>query len=325
MVRRPHSLPAGVESGDEDGSTERHGRDHGTPRNHEQGLGPEEGLRDPRRGFTRWPLPAFRWLPLVLASLPMLLFLVVPLVALVLRVSLGNLLVLVLTILTGTAHSDAAQALALSIDTTLVATGITVVLGTPLAYLLARRRFFGHTVADALVDLPVVLPPAVAGIALLVSLGRNGVFGPALAHLGIALPFTSAAVVLAQIFVAAPFYIRAAINAFSAIRRELEEAAAIDGAGSWGVFTRITLPLALPALASGMVMTWARALGEFGATIIFAGNFPGRTQTIPLAIYLGFEIDLDTALTLAALQLALAFSIVLVVRGILRRALSSGE
>ncbi len=252
-------------------------------------------------------------------------FLVVPLVALLLHVSVSDLLTLVGATLTGQDHSDAAQALTLSISTTFIATLMTLVGGTPLAYLVARRRFPGRNALDALVDLPLVLPPAVAGIALLVSFGRNGLLGPALGHVGITLPFTPAAVVLAQIFVAAPFYLRAAITAFSEARREVEEAAATDGANGWVVFTRITFPLVAPALASGAVMTWARALGEFGATIIFAGNFPGRTETIPLAIYLGFEIDLRTALTLAALQLFLAFGMVLVVRGVLRRALPSAE
>ncbi len=260
---------------------------------------------------------------LILASLPLLLFVVVPLWVLIRRVSLPNFLDLLIAGLTGYSHSDAAQALALSVETTLIATLLTLVLGTPLAYLLARRRFWGHSALDALIDLPLVLPPAVAGIALLVTFGRHGTFGPALAHMGIMLPFTPAAVVLAQIFVASPFYVRAAVNAFSETRDEIEDAAAIDGAGSWGVFARVTLPLALPALVSGAVMTWARALGEFGATIIFAGNFPGRTETIPLAIYLGFEIDLRTALSLAALQLIVAFGILLLVRVGLRRTLPS--
>ena len=262
---------------------------------------------------------AFRWLPLALASLPILLFLVMPLVALVLRVSPSDLWQLVFTTLTGTDHSDAAQALALSFTTTYTAMLVTLVVGTPLAYLLARGRFFGRNVLDALVDLPLVLPPAVAGIALLVAFGRRGLLGPALAHVGITLPFTPAAVVLAQIFVASPFYLRAAITAFSEVRREIEEAAAIDGAGSLSVFARITFPLVAPALASGAVMTWARALGEFGATILFAGNFSGVTQTMPLAIYIGFEIDLNVALTLSAILLAIAFAVLLLVKAVLRQ------
>jgi len=258
----------------------------------------------------------------------MLLFLVVPLVALMLRVSLDDLVRLVFTTVTGQDHSDAAQVLTLSLTTTLLATGVTLVVGTPLAYLIARRRFWGRDVLDALVDLPLVLPPAVAGLALFVALGRSGLLGPTLGRLGIALPFTTAAVVLAQTFVASPFYIRAAISAFREIRREVEDAAAVDGASGWGVFARVTLPLASPALASGAVMTWARALGEFGATSIFAGSLVGRTETVPLLIYLEFDDGvrgLQEALTLSVVLLLIAFAVLLTVRGLLRRALPRDE
>lgn len=249
---------------------------------------------------------------LALASLPLLVFLVLPLVALVVRVTPGDLFARL-------ADRQVAQAINLSLTTTLATAGITLLAGTPLAYHLARGRFPGRALLDAAIDLPMVLPPAVAGIALLVTFGQRGIFGPALHAVGAQIVFTPVAVVLAQTFVAAPFYVRTATVAFSAVRRELEDAAAIDGASSWQTFVRVTLPLTLPALCAGIVMTWARALGEFGATIIFAGNFPGRTQTIPLAIYLGFELDLPEAITLATILLALAFGVLALVKLALRQ------
>jgi molybdate transport system permease protein len=168
-------------------------------------------------------------------------------------------------------------------------------------------------------DLPMVLPPSVAGIALLIAWGRRGVLGQYLDAAGISIAFSTVAVVIAQTFVAAPFYIKAAAAGFASVERELEQAAAIDGATPWRVFTAITLPLARPALLGGLVMTWARALGEFGATIIFAGNFPGRTQTMPLAIYLGFELQFDVALTLAVILLGTSFAVLFVVKRMLGR------
>ncbi|HEX6800525.1 MAG TPA: ABC transporter permease [Ktedonobacterales bacterium] len=258
-------------------------------------------------------LPALRRsLPLALASLPLLLFLLIPLLALVLRVSPSELLSRLVA-------AQAAQAISLSLFTTLVTLALTLLAGTPLAYLLARRSFPGKVVLDTLLDLPIVLPPAVAGIALLVAFGRLGLVGRWLDAAGIQVAFTPVAVVLAQTFVAAPLYVKTASAAFAATDRELEQAAALDGAGSLRVFRYITLPLALPTLLAGAVMTWARALGEFGATIIFAGNFPGRTQTMPLAIYLGFELDLQTALALSLVLLVVSFGVLLVVKGGLRQ------
>jgi molybdate transport system permease protein len=247
---------------------------------------------------------------LLAASLPLLLFLLLPLVALLLRVRSADLL--------GSLVDRAvAQAISLSFVTTAATTLITLVAGTPLAYLLARRQFRGRAALDTLVDLPMVLPPSVAGIALLIAFGRRGLLGQYLAVAGVELAFTQAAVVLAQTFVAAPFYVKAAAAGFAGVEQELEQAAAIDGASPLGVFRAITLPLARTALLGGLVMTWARALGEFGATIIFAGNFPGRTQTMPLAIYLGFELDFNIALTLAAILLAASFTVLFVVKRVL--------
>ncbi len=260
-----------------------------------------------------------RWSPartvLWLISLPMLIFLVLPLAALAWRSAPTGVLARI-------TDPGVQQAIWLSVATTAITVLITLLAGTPLAYALARRRFAGRAVVEALVDLPVVLPPAVAGIALLVAFGRRGILGHALAAAGLSLPFTPAAVVMAQLFVAAPLYVKAAAAAFTEVRPEIEEAAAIDGAAPWQIFLHITLPLVAPAVISGAVMTWARALGEFGATIIFAGNFPGRTQTIPLSIYLDFEIDLNSALALAAVLLVVAFGVLLLVRGLLRRQLA---
>jgi len=251
-------------------------------------------------------------LPLVLAALPLICFLVLPLAGLLLRVSAEDILATFL-------DAQAAQAVALSVTTTLTTVLIAVVLGTPAAYLIARKKFPGKNVLDALVDLPVVLPPSVAGIALLVTFGRRGVLGGMLASCGIELPFTQAAVVMAQVFVAAPLYVRTIAVAFASVDRDLELAAAIDGASPWQAFLSVTLPLSVRGAVGGAIMTWARALGEFGATIIFAGNFPGRTQTMPLAIYMGFELDLRVALTLAAILLVTSFAVLAVVKGMAGR------
>ena len=209
------------------------------------------------------------------------------------------------------------QAVSLSLITTTCTTAITLVAGTPVAYLLARRRFPGRGLLDTLIDLPMVLPPAVAGIALLLAFGRQGVVGQYLSAAGIGVSFTTVAVVMAQTFVASPFYVKSALAGFSGVDRELEQAAELERASPFWVFTLVTVPLAAPSLLGGLVMTWARALGEFGATIIFAGNFPGRTQTMPLAIYIGFEIDLDVAITLAAILLATSFGVLFVVKRLL--------
>jgi molybdate transport system permease protein len=247
---------------------------------------------------------------LLLFSLPLLFFLLTPLLALILRVLPADLLV-------NLQKPPVTQAIILSMVTTGCTLLITLITGTPVAYLLARRRFRGRTALDTLIDLPMVLPPSVAGIALLLAFGRRGLFGATLSAAGIEIPFTPIAVVLAQVFVAAPFYVKAASAGFAAVDMELEQAAALDGASPWYVFRLITLPLAWTALLGGIVMTWARALGEFGATIIFAGNFPGRTQTMPLAIYLGFELDLAVALTLSALLLVISFGVLFVVKRLL--------
>jgi molybdate transport system permease protein len=247
----------------------------------------------------------------------LLLFLIVPLLAMLLRLEWAGF---------GAALSSPVvrQALVLSMTTTLLATALSVMFGLPLAFLLARVHFRGRTLVDTLIDLPMVLPPSVAGIALLMAFGRRGLIGAPLAEFGISISFTQLAVVLAQCFVAAPYFVKAAAAGFATVDRELERAAALDGANTAQVFRLITVPLAWQALFSGAVMSWARALGEFGATIIFAGNLPGRTQTMPLAIYLGFERDLDVALTLSALLLAISFGVLALVKGLLKQRVGVG-
>ena len=245
-------------------------------------------------------------------SLPLLLFLIIPLVALLLRAAPADVGATLL-------EPEVRQAIALSARTTLTTAALAVVFGTPVAYLLARRRFPGWRLVDTLVELPTVLPPAVAGVALLVAFGRRGLIGQWLAAAGLGVSFTTAAVVMAQLFIAAPLFVRAAMLGFAGIATELEQAAEIDGASPWQRFRYVTLPLAYPALLSGAVVAWARALGEFGATIIFAGNFPGRTQTMPLAIYIGFELDLDAALVLSVLMIVASFATLALVKWGLHR------
>jgi molybdate transport system permease protein len=199
-----------------------------------------------------------------------------------------------------------AQAVLLSFVTTLITAVLTLVFGTPLAYAFARGRFPLRRFLNLLLELPIVLPPAVAGLALLVTFGRRGALGDALATFGVSLPFTTAAVVVAQTFVSAPFYIRSAQVGFQSIPREIEDAARVDGAAGWALFRSITLPMASRPLAAGLVLSWARALGEFGATILFAGSLQGRTQTMPLLIYNVFERSIDAAIWAGVILIGLA-------------------
>lgn len=194
---------------------------------------------------------------------------------------------------------QAFKALRLSLLTSSITTLIAAVFGTPLAYMLARWKLNHKTWLELILDLPIMLPPSVAGVALLITFGRNGLLGSALNVLGISLPFTTAAVVLAQLFVAAPLFIRSARIGFAHIDQQLEESARVEGANQWQLFSEIMLPLSARALASGAILTWTRALGEFGATILFAGNLEGMTQTMPMAIYLGFERNIGVALALS--------------------------
>ena len=207
------------------------------------------------------------------------------------------------------------DAMRLSVVTSMIALAVIVAIGTPVAWMLARYRLPAHRLLDALIDLPIILPPAVAGIALLSAFGRRGLLGDELHALGISIGFSTAAVVIAQIFVGAPFYIRTARTGFGRVERGLEEAAADLGASPGRVFWRVVVPITRSSLAAGAVLAWARALGEFGATIMFAGNRQGVTQTMPLAIYERFQAgDLPTALLLSTVLLGTSALLLVVVR-----------
>lgn len=245
-------------------------------------------------------------------SLPLLLFLLLPLLALVFYSSPAELAATLRL-------PQVQQALSLSLRTSAWATLASVILGLPAAYLLARREFRGRMLLDSLIDLPIVLPPAVAGLSLLLVFGRRGLLGAPLDALGLRITFTELAVIIAQTFIAVPLFIRAATVGFAGVELEMEDAAAIDGAGRWQTFWLITLPLSRRASLSGVALAWARALGEFGATIIFAGNFPGRTQTMPLAIYIGFELNMNVAVTLSVILVAASFTTLLLVKLMFRQ------
>lgn len=238
----------------------------------------------------------------------LLVFLALPVVALLARAVAGD------DLLASVTSPVVVDALTLSLGTTAVSLVVIIGLGTPLALLLARTSFRGKWLVDTLVDLPIVLPPSVAGLALLLALGRRGAAGPAFAALGIIIPFTTAAVILAQVFVAAPFYVRAARAGFSSVEPEIEDAARVDGAGPWALLRLVTIPLAAPAVGAGLVLSWARALGEFGATIMFAGNLAGTTQTLPLVVYSEFQVSLESSVAAAAVLLLSAVGVLLAVR-----------
>jgi molybdate transport system permease protein len=267
------------------------------------GVVDERDKRRPRARQPDWPWPL---------SFPFLAFLLLPLAALLARAPAGQLL-------ENLRRPEVYQAISISLTTATLATLASILLGTPMAYLLARRSFRFKQAIDTLIDLPTVLPPAVAGVALLMAFGRRGILGSTLEGLGVHIAFTQTAVVIAQTFISAPLYIKSAIVGFASVERELEQAAALDGATGWSIFRHITIPLSWTALLSGAVLAWARALGEFGATIIFAGNFPGRTQTMPLAIYIGFELDLRIALTLSVILVGCSFLVLIAVKALLQR------
>jgi molybdate transport system permease protein len=201
----------------------------------------------------------------------------------------------------------ALRALTISFATTSISLLAMILVGLPAAWFLAKSRGNWSRMASSLLDLPMVLPPSVAGVLLLLAFGRHGLIGSYLAQKGILITFTWVAVVVAQCFVAGPFFIKSAITGFQGVDPELEATSLTLGKSRWQTFWRVTFPLALPSIVSGLVMAWARALGEFGATIIFAGNLPGRTQTLPLAIYMAMENDFPLAMALAALMVFISF------------------
>ena len=247
----------------------------------------------------------------VLLAVPALLavaFLLLPLAGLLVRAPWGD-AVMVL------GRRDTGLALRLSLVTATASMVVALVLGVPLAWLLARPGWRGASLLRALITVPLVLPPVVGGVALFTVLGRSGLLGrPLYALTGFAFPFTPYAVVLAQVFVALPYLVLAVEGALRASDRRYEEAAATLGATPMTTFRRVTLPLVAPGIAAGAVLAWARALGEFGATITFAGNFPGTTQTMPLAVYLALETDPDAALLLSVLLLAVSVAVLVLLR-----------
>ncbi|WP_444664227.1 ABC transporter permease [Cellulomonas sp. CW35] len=246
--------------------------------------------------------------PLLVPALVGIAFLAVPVLGLLVRAPWGQAWEVLRAPATG-------EALRLSLWTSLVATGISLVVGVPLAWLLARARLPGLRLVRALVTLPLVLPPVVGGVALLLAFGRRGVVGQYLDQwFGLTLPFTPAAVVLAQTFVAMPFLVVTVEGALRTADRGLEEAAATLGATRTAVFRRVTLPLVGPSLVAGAVLCWARALGEFGATITFAGSFPGRTQTMPVAVYQALERDPDAAILLSLVLLLVSVGVLVALR-----------
>jgi molybdate transport system permease protein len=270
--------------------------------------------RDPDASPPAPPPSAKRWSQFAwsLSALPLLAFFVLPILLLLLRTTPAQLI-------ENLQRPEVLQAIGVSLRTTSASLLLTLLFGTPLAYRMGRGRFRYQRLVDTLIDLPTVLPPSVAGLALLITFGRKGLLGGLLEDLGLQIAFTQAAVVLAQVFVSSPFFVRAASLGFAAVDPELIQAAQLDGAGRWQTFRYVILPLSRTALVGGAMMSWARALGEFGATMIFAGNFPGRTQTMPTAIYLGFEIDFNLALTISVILLGLSFAAIGMVKWLTTR------
>ncbi len=248
-------------------------------------------------------------LPLLLPAAIGLAFLVLPLIGLLVRAPWSDMLSLL--------GGDAVwPALRLSLITATAATAVSLLLGVPLAWLLARTQFPGLRLARTLVTLPLVMPPVVGGVALLLVFGRNGLVGQWLdSAFGITLPFTTAGVVVAEAFVAMPFLVLSVEGALRGADTRYEEAALTLGASRFTVFRRVTLPLIAPGVGAGAVLAWARALGEFGATITFAGNFPGTTQTMPLAVYLALQDNPDAAIALSLVLLVVSLAVLFALRG----------
>ncbi|MEC9477040.1 MAG: ABC transporter permease [Planctomycetota bacterium] len=257
-------------------------------------------MLEPRHSSSRsWPV--------FLCALPMLALLVIPLIAIATASSPRELL-------EGMDHPLFLPAMWLSARTTLFSLAAVILLGTPLAWWLARSTGMRLRWVEWMVDLPIILPPAVVGIALLQTFGRGGLLGSTLEAFGWQIPFTTVAVVLAQVVVSAPFYIQSAASAFRRVDDDLMLVARTLGQSPVGAFFRVALPLALPGLISGAALCWARALGEFGATLLFAGNLPGTTQTMPLAIYMALESDVRTALALSLVLAAIALLLLCALR-----------
>jgi molybdate transport system permease protein len=260
-----------------------------------------------RSAISRGAVAVGAWLIVAIV----LVFLVLPIVALVTYQPLGSLL-------SGFGSTAATDAIAVSLQTNLIALAIMLSLGTPFAYILARRRFHGRSLVITIVEIPLVMPPAVAGLALLVAFGRLGLLGGTLGAFGIDLAFTKAAVVIAILFVASPFYLRGAIAAFESIDGDLLDVAGTLGAGGVRQMLRVAVPLAGGGLGAAAAVAFARGVGEFGATILFAGSFQGTTQTLPLAVYSLFDANLDEAIAIGVLLIVVSAAILLVSKLLVR-------
>ena len=257
----------------------------------------------PQKGFVRGkrPLGTSTRIPVgTIATVLYVVFICLPILALLYKAVWQN------DALASIFNDNVLLALRLSLFTSTISIFVVVVVGTPFALSLARSESTVMRVVDQIVELPIILPPVVAGVAMLLAFGRQGILGPPLTQLGISLPFTTAAVVFAQIFVAAPFFVRSAKLGFMAVPREYEAISQTLGLSPWRTFLKLTLPLAAPSLLTGVALAWARALSEFGATIMFAGNLTGKTQTMPLAIMTAMETSLESAIALSVILLALA-------------------
>jgi molybdate transport system permease protein len=249
------------------------------------------------------------WFPLLLGAAVALAlaFLVLPVIAIFTNTAPAKLL-------SSLGSAEATDALRLSLETTAIAVAVIVLVGTPAAYFLATRRFRGRNIVITLIELPLVLPPAVAGIGLLAALGPSGLLGGALKDAGITLVLQTAGVVVALTFVSAPYYIRQAQSSFEAVPQSLRDASRTLGSSEAAAFLRVAVPVALPGLAAGLALAWGRALGEFGATLMFAGSFRGITQTVPLAIYDQFTSDFPAALALSGVLVAVSAALLLAVK-----------
>jgi molybdate transport system permease protein len=234
-------------------------------------------------------------------------FLTLPVVAIFVNTAPGQLI-------SSLGDAQAREALALSLETSTIAVVVIVLVGTPAAYLLATRSFRGRTAVVTLLELPLVLPPAVAGIGLLAALGPNGILGGALADANIELVLQTSGVVVALVFVSSPFYLSQAQAAFAALEQSYLDASRTLGSGEAATFVRVAIPLALPGLVAGLALSWGRALGEFGATLMFAGSFQGITQTVPLAIYDQFATDFPAALALSVILVFVSAGLLLSVK-----------
>ena len=235
------------------------------------------------------------------------LYLVMPIVAIFLRITPEM-------FIASLADPEVKSALALSLTTSFISLVIIMLVGTPFAYVHCRHQYPGKVIVDTIIDLPLVLPPAVAGLALLVLYGRMGLIGQYAGMFGVSIAFTTLAVIIAQVFVASPFYLRQAKSLFDQIDPAYEQTARTLGASPARVFAKVVLPLSAGGLVSGAVMTFGRALGEFGATIMFAGNLPGVTQTMPLAVYVSMAGDLYAGITISILLVIISFAIMIAVR-----------